>query len=81
MKQEFVKIPTLRVNGTLWGNLSAFGTTHEICGTEVRDRRDLSFKGGHRVRVRQFKKMVYWRVPDGTELDISEVNAGRRRAG
>lgn len=79
-KKEFVKVPTVVVNGEKWGDLSAFGGTHEICGTQVNSRKDISFKDGHRVRLYQFKKMVHWRIPKGTELDISDVEPDRRRA-
>lgn len=77
--KSYVKVPTVKVNGDLWGDLSVFGGTHEVCGTQVSQRRDVSHKDGHRVRVYQFKKMVHWRLPSGTELDISEVDPTKRR--
>lgn len=80
MSRGFVRVPTVTVNGDTWGDLSVFGVTHEICGTEARQRKDISHKDGHRVRVYQFKKMVHWRLPGGVDLDISDVNPPRRRA-
>lgn len=78
--KKHVKVPTKVVNGDLWGDLSVFGKDHEICGTKVVERRDISFIGGHRVRLLEFKQMVHWRIPQGTELDITDVTTARRRA-
>jgi hypothetical protein len=55
---------------------------HEICCESGKLKNEnFSFSGGHRVRLYQFKKNVHWRIPDGAELDISNVvpdNARRR---
>lgn len=77
--KKHVRIPTRVVNGTVWGDLSVFGKNHEICGTSVHSRKDISFINQHRVRLYEFKQMVHWRIPAGTELDISDVSTDRRR--
>ena len=77
---EFVKVPIRVVNGEKWGNLSVFGKDHEFCGTRFRQLRDISFLNQHGTRLIELKQMVHWRIPTGTELDISDVNPDRRRA-
>jgi hypothetical protein len=79
MSQQHVKVPIRTVNGAQWGDLSVFGKDHEICGTRVDHQRDISFLNQHRVRVVRFKQMVYWKIPQGTELDITDVGNPRRR--
>lgn len=66
---------SLKVFGShKWGDLNAFGLTHEIVGETVSMKdQNFTFIGGHRVRLYSFKKNVHWRIPMGTELDISEV--------
>jgi hypothetical protein len=69
-----VLVPTKRVNGSLWGDLTVFGHHHLICGEKVDLKDDgLSFAGGHRVRLYSFKKNVHWKIPEGTSIDISDV--------
>jgi hypothetical protein len=68
-----VFVPIKVVNGENWGDLASFSTSHEICGERVDPRKDISFAGGHRVRLYKFTKNVHWKIPTGVELDISEV--------
>lgn len=77
---EFVKVPIRVVNGEKWGNLSVFGKDHQFVGTRFRQLKDTSFLNQHGTRLIELKQMVHWRIPTGTELDISDVNPGRRRA-
>jgi hypothetical protein len=57
-----------------WGQLSAFGDAHLICGETVKLRDEkFSFAGQHRVRLYSFKKNVHWKIPDGIPLDIAAV--------
>lgn len=72
-----VTIPIKVVGGVQWADLSASAPTHThlICGETFNQQKDLSFAGGHRVRVFAFKKSVHWRIPIGVDIDISDVPA------
>ena len=65
--------------GEKWGNLSVYAKNHDFVCTQPRQGKDISFIDGHRVRTFTFKQMVHWKIPTGTELDISEVGSARRR--
>ena len=73
MTRLVVEVPVHVVNGEQWGRLSVFGDTHHICGERVDEQRDISHAGGHRVRLVRFKKNVNWKIPVGTQIDISAV--------
>jgi len=78
-----VPVPFKKVGTERWGQLSAFGDSHLICGESVKLKdENFSFAGGHRVRLYSFKKNVHWKIPEGVSLDISAVtpagNAPRR---
>jgi len=74
MAAEFIKVPVKKVNSQLWGQLSFFGNRHEFCGEEIRLRnQSFSFAGGHRVRLCIAKGNVHWRIPEGVQLDITQV--------
>ena len=73
---EHVKVPVRMVNGEKWGNLDAIALSHEICGEVMKPKQDISFGGGHRVRLVYFKKNVHWRIPVSAVLDISNVAPG-----
>jgi hypothetical protein len=66
-------LPIKLVNRERWGDLGSLALSHEICGERVDQRKDMSFAGGHRVRLYKFTKNVHWKIPTGVELDISEV--------
>jgi hypothetical protein len=70
---ETISIPIKVVNGVKWGDLSALGLAHEVCGETFKSKPDLSFAGGHRVRLYYVKKNVHWRVSTGIEVDIAAV--------
>ena len=71
---DYIKIPVKKVGKDLWGELSAFGLSHQICGESVRmTDQSFSFAGGHRVRLYAFKKNVHWKIPEGVSVDISNV--------
>ena len=76
-----ITVPVKIVNNERWAQLNHFGTTHQICGDDFRQKRDISFANGHRVRVFTVKSNVHWKIPDNVLLDIAEVapaNAPRR---
>lgn len=69
-----ITFPVKVVNGTRWVDLASVALSYEVCGETVRQKPDLSFAGGHRVRLYLFKKNVHLKYPErGVELDISEV--------
>jgi len=68
-----VIVPVKNLRGENWGDLAALAYSHEICGEKVDERKDISFAGGHRVRLFKFTKNVHWKIPTGIELDISDV--------
>jgi hypothetical protein len=72
---ETITLPIKKVNGERWAEISAHGAsvTHFICGERVDQASDLSFAGGHRVRLYKFKKNVHWKIPVGIELDIADL--------
>lgn len=74
MATEFIKVPVKKVNSQPWGQLSLFGNQHEFCGEKIRLRdQNFSFAGGHRVRLYVAKGNVHWRIPEGVQLDITQV--------
>ena len=76
--RERVSVPVKIANKTKWGDLTVFGQTHEICGESVKEMNNrFSFAGQHRVCLYRFKKNVHWKIPAGTELDISSVSPGQ----
>jgi hypothetical protein len=74
-------VPIRIVNGERWGNLAALSFRHEICAEEYSIQQQYSFAGQHRVRLFKLKKNVHWRIPQGVDLNISEVSpaSGLRR--
>jgi len=67
-------MPVQRVNNDRWGQLSYFGSRHEFCCEEFRLKKEnFSFAGEHRVRLYSAKGNVHWRIPQGVQLDISQV--------
>lgn len=73
MKRFDLRIPVKEVNGERWGDLSSYALAHQFCGERVDKKADISFAGGHRVRLYSFKKNVHWKIPTGQELNISDV--------
>ena len=74
-----IRVPIKTFGNRDWGDLNALHLTHEIVGETVKQAPDMSFQGGHRVRVFRFKKNVHWLIPEGIELDISEVGTAARK--
>jgi hypothetical protein len=70
-----VTVPIKVVRGVEWADLSAMAPTHthQVCAEIVNPMKDISFAGGHRVRLFGLKKSVHWRVPTGIDVDISAV--------
>ena len=74
MSSPVFTFPTKRVGGDTWYDLTAYGVAHEICGETVKQKSDMSFTGGHRVRLYVYKKNVHWRPIQGLLIDIEEVD-------
>ena len=72
--KQFVKIPVKVVNGTSWGVFYKSGSGHELAAYRPKiANKDVSIVGGHRMRVVKIKDDFYWRIPEGTKLDIAGV--------
>jgi hypothetical protein len=67
-------VPIIEHDGYRWGALAYFGKDQEFTGEDFKcvDQK-YSFKGGHRVRIIRIRKQVYWRLPSGINLDITDV--------
>ena len=74
MASQGFTFPTNRVSGDTWYDLTAYGVAHEICGETVKQKNDISFVGGHRVRLFVYKKNVHWRPIQGLVIDIEQVD-------
>lgn len=74
MTRRQLSFPVKVVNGVEWLDFTAHGIAHEFCGEVCKQKSDLSFGGGHRVRHYHFRKNVHWRAPDGTTIDISDLD-------
>lgn len=71
---DHVRVPVKIVGTERWGQLSALGDNHFICGEKVQQKDgNYSFAGQHRVRLYSFKKNVHWKIPDGIALDVTGV--------
>lgn len=71
-----ISVPVKIVDGKKWGQLSTFSLNHELCAEKFEKIDDkYSFAGGHRVRLYRLRKNVHWRIPEGIELDIADVDA------
>jgi hypothetical protein len=71
---DFLRLPLVDHDKLKWGALAYFGKDHEIACEDFKViNQRYSFRGGHRVRLVRLKKQVYWKIPLGTNLDISDV--------
>jgi hypothetical protein len=76
-----VTVPIRMINGVRWGNLAALSFSHDVCAESVSTVNEkYSFAGGHRVRLLRLKKNVHWRIPEGVDLNISDVPPAVPRA-
>ena len=74
MASKVLSFPVKKLGSDDWFDLTAHGLAHEFVGEIVKARGNLSFAGGHRVRLYFFKKNVHWRPSTGgLELDIEDV--------
>lgn len=72
--KRFVQIPVKVVNGTQWGVFYKSGSGHELATYRPTiTKKDVSFAGEHRMRLVKIKGDFYWRIPEGTVLDIGGV--------
>ena len=78
MPTEFIRIPIKVVNNEKWGQLSLYGDRHAFCGETIRIKKEtFSFAGGHRVHLCSAVGNVHWRIPQGVQLDISQVQTAK----
>jgi len=83
MAAEYFQIPVRLFNGERWAHLSALGERHDFVAERFDPKdKNLSFIGGHRVRLYCARKNVHWRIPPAIKIvDISQVqvNPGEAR--
>jgi hypothetical protein len=72
-----ISFPVKKINSEDWVEISAHAPsqTHYICAEKVHQQGDMSFAGGHRVRLFAMKKSIHVKMPDGIDLNISGVDA------
>lgn len=74
MRRGRINCPIVTVNNADWACLATFAERHEFCAEVFREKNEqFSFADGHRVRVYSAKKNVHWKLPQGINMDISEV--------
>ncbi len=77
--QQYVQMPVRLVNGERWAILSMRGEQHYFCGERIKKKKEnFSFADQHRVRLYVAKKNVHWKITEGVELKMSEVNTARQ---
>ena len=73
--KKVVQIPVKVVNKKPWGVFYKQGSGHELVAYRPNIvNKDISFAGGHRMRRVKIKDDFYWRIPEGTPLDIAGVS-------
>jgi hypothetical protein len=71
---EYIKVPIVKWDSASWAALNFFGKTHFICGEDYKVKAEkYTFLGQHRVRLYAVKGNVHWKIPQGINLDVSEV--------
>lgn len=76
MKPGVIRVPIEEIGNESWAHLGSLAERHEFCAEKV-DLRGENFPilGNHRVRRFSVKKSVYWKVPQGVPVDISQIQA------
>ena len=77
MRGGNVSVPIVLFGGEKWGVLTDLAKSHEIVGTTVNKKKDMSLPNGHQVRRYKFTGQVHWKVPVGVEADVSGVAPGQ----
>ncbi len=77
MRAGNVPVPVILFGGEKWGALTALANSHEIVGTKVNKKRDMSLPNGHQVRRLIFTGQVHWKIPAGIDADISGIAPGQ----
>ena len=77
MRAGNVPVPVILFGGEKWGALTDWAKSHEIVGTKVKKKKDMSLPNGHQVRRLIFTGQVHWKIPVGVEADVSGIAPGR----
>jgi hypothetical protein len=78
---ERLIVPIKKVGNDKWGALAYIAHNFHIVGEKVDlIEKRFTFAGQHRVQLYSFKKNVYFKIPDGTTLDITDVQPTRRQS-
>jgi hypothetical protein len=68
-----IQIPTRVLRGQRWADFSFLARKHQLCAEGFNTlSENVSYVGGHRVRLYVLKGNVHWRVPEGV-VDITNV--------
>jgi hypothetical protein len=72
---QVYRVPIIVHDSAKWGALSHIttGSIDVVAEKFNLENSNLSFVGGHRVRLYRLKKNVHFKIPQGTELNISDV--------
>ncbi len=77
MRAGNVSVPTVLFGSEKWGALTALANSHEIVGTKVNQKKDMSLPNRHRVRRYMFTGQVHWKIPAGIDVEISGIAPGQ----
>ncbi len=73
MRAGKVPVPIVIFGGEKWGVLTYLARSHDIIGTKVNKKKDMSLPNGHQVRRFIFTGQVHWKIPVGVEADVSGI--------
>lgn len=69
-----ILIPIKSEKGVDWGVFHKSGTAHELAACRPKiTRKEISFSNGHRMRQVKIKDTFYWKIPEGSGVDIRLV--------
>ena len=78
MRAGNVPVPIVLLFGSeKWGALANLAKSHEIVGTKVIKKKDMSLPNRHQVRRYIFTGQVHWKIPAGVDADISGIAPGQ----
>lgn len=77
MRVQNVPVPVVFFGSEKWGVLTALAKSHEVVGTKVNKKKDMSLPNGHQVRRYKFTGQVHWKIPVGVEADVSSIAPGK----
>ena len=73
MRASNVPVPIVLFGTKKWGALKYLAKSHEIVGTTVNKKKDMSLPNRHQVRRYTFTGQVHWKIPVGVDVDVSDI--------